>query len=410
MSPMLLRAWWLAGAVALGCSCSPYGGGSFACTSDTQCAPNGICSTGFCAFPDPNCESQFRFGEASGPNSGNCVGAANPDIDAAIDAEMVSTPDGASCYGSGLVRPCFASPPAGARTLNAAIDTDGAMCQTTLSGGAGMCVIAAQTITITGTVTVSGSKPLVLVATGAINVSTLDASSHTAPAFVGAAANPTTGCAGIAPGTSGGGAGGTFAGRGGAGGGTNATGTAGGAAPMPAAPTALVGGCKGQDGNGSNAGVGGSGGGAMFLIADGSITIGTALLANGAAGVNGTTNTSGAGGGGAGGYIGLDSPLITNNGVIAANGGGGAEGSGAATAGAPGNEPVGAAGAAASTDLSGNGGNGGAGSVGATLTGSPGANGSATGGGGGGGGGAGHIKRLRATTIGGAGTESPPAT
>ncbi|HSD86038.1 MAG TPA: hypothetical protein VLB44_00935 [Kofleriaceae bacterium] len=403
----------LACVVALGCGCSPYGGGSFACTTDMQCGTDGKCAEGFCSFPDPNCSSGYRYGDLSGPQSNSCVGAPSTS-DGGVDTTMPPLEAGVSCYGMGLTQPCFSSPPVGSKTLSASFNTDSStMCETIASGGTGFCVISGQSITITGNVVVTGGKPLVLVATGTISVQgALDLSSHRSPTIVGAGANPTTCGAGTAPNTSGGGAGGTFGGKGGNGGGTNFSGTNGGLAAATAAPAALRGGCAGQNGNGATPGARGAGGGAVYLIAETSITVTSSgsILAEGAGGGGGTDTASGGGGGGSGGYIGLDSPTIMNGGVIAANAGGGGEGSGATTAGSPGNEPIGATGAGTSADSTTNGGQGGAGASGGTLMGANGQNGSATGGGGGGGGGAGIIKRYRATSIGGAGPISPPAT
>ena len=408
-----MRQWvvWLACAIGLGCGCSPYGGGSFACTIDMQCGADGKCAEGFCSFPDPNCSSGYRYGDLSGPQSNSCVGG--PSNDGGVDTTMPPLEAGVSCYGMGLTQPCFSSAPTGSKTLSTAINTDSStMCETIAAGGTGFCVISGQSITITGNVVVTGSKPLVLVATGTISVEgTLDVSSHRSPVVVGAGANPTTCGAGTAPNTSGGGAGGTFGGKGGNGGGTNFSATNGGLAATLAAPTTLRGGCGGHNGNGATPGTGGAGGGALYLIAETSITVTSSglILAEGAAG-GGATDTASGGGGGSGGYIGLDAPTIMNAGVIAANAGGGGEGSGATTAGAPGNEPNGATGAGTSSNFTTNGGEGAAGASGGTATGANGLDGSSTGGGGGGGGGAGIIKRYRATSIGGGGPISPPAT
>lgn len=411
MSSMPQWAVWLACVVALGCGCSPYGGGSFACTGDMQCGAEGKCAEGFCSFPDPNCSSGYRYGDLSGPQSNSCVGAATGD--GGVDTPMPPLEAGVSCYGVGLAHPCFSSPPSGAKTLSTSISTDtSTMCETIASGGTGLCVISGQSITITNNVVVTGAKPLVLVATGTISVQgALDVSSHRSPVVVGAGANPSSCGAGTPPNTSGGGAGGGFGGKGGNGGGTNFSATNGGLAATPAAPTTLRGGCPGQNGNGATPGTGGGGGGAVYLIAETSITVTSSglILAEGAAGDSGTDTASAGGGGGSGGYIGLDAPTIMNGGVIAANAGGGGEGSGATTPGAPGNEPLGAIGAGTSGNFTTNGGEGGAGASGGTATGANGQNGSSTGGGGGGGGGAGIIKRYRATSIGGGGPISPPA-
>ena len=142
--------WWLgAAALALVCSCSPYGGGAFACTANEQCSPGGMCAEGFCAFPDDGCMSGYKYGSLSGSKSGTCVGDAPPDIDAAIDADNTPTPDGAVCYGTGIVHPCFASAPTGNKVINAAVDTNGAMCATLVGANANAwCVIAGATVSV----------------------------------------------------------------------------------------------------------------------------------------------------------------------------------------------------------------------------------------------------------------------
>src|SRR5690606_28127761 len=134
-----------------------------------------------------------------------------------------------------------------------------------VEGSNAWCVIAGESITVTGTVGVMGSRPLVLVATNAIAVEgTLDAASRRVDLKRGPAANATACLAGTAPtGAKDGGAGGSFGGKGGDGGGTGK-----GLAGAAITPTSLHGGCRGQDGGGANKGVGGEGGGAVYLIAE----------------------------------------------------------------------------------------------------------------------------------------------
>jgi len=411
----------LACALAIGAGCSPYGGGEFACMTDQQCGAAGKCipnrgGSGFCAFPDPSCDSGFIYGDLSGPLSGTCVGGTQ--TDGGIDMpDMVED----FCFGTGPGKACFAGPPTGTRTIttNTNIDTDGSMCMAT-TNSVPACVVAAESFAVNAGVflTGSGSKPLVLVATQTITINGILAvgSSRTFN-FVGAGVDM-PGCnAGTAPTGSSGGAGGSFGGVGGNGAAVGTAGTAGAVVPV----TALRGGCSGQDGADDVApmdpGERGRGGGAVYLIAETSITVsGTgAITASGmGGGGGGASAAAGAGGGGSGGYIGLDSPMIMNSGSIFANGGAGGEGSGTMSTGSNGQDST-AAGTAA---IGGNAGSafgtdGGNGSQGATLTGSP-AAANCTGtcttptSGGGGGGGAGVIKRYRATTIGGA--VSPPAT
>lgn len=409
----MLRAVLLAcglGGVAV--ACSPYGGGAFECTLDTQCGA-GTCAGGFCAFPDGACESGFRYGELSGPRSGQCVGDTTmPMVDSSLpsdtaldDAQMV-TIDAQACFGTGLVRACFTTPPSAPRTLNAAINTDTSnLCDTSPMNSA-WCVIGATTLTVQGTVTATGSKPLVLVATETIDVQgTLDVASRRNPAATGAGANA-NGCnAGNGPANGGGGAGGSFGGTGGDGGNGRLVMNSGGDRGDALTPTIARGGCRGQNGNGGMAGAGGNGGGVVYLIAETSITVGGSILASGAGGDRAVAMESGGGGGGSGGMIGLDAPTCANNGTIAAVGGGGGEGSGLSTAGTAGGDPVGTTGGTGGGDTTNNGGNGGAGA--STSNGGNGAAGTVDGGGGGGGGGAGIIVLDRAATIGGNGTVAP---
>ena len=103
----MARAALVAFAIALLCGCSPYGGGDFACTTDTQCGADGKCNDGFCSFPDSACVSGFRYGELSGPLSNQCVGADLPD-DGGVDVpDMTSS----NCYGTGPGMACFATAP-----------------------------------------------------------------------------------------------------------------------------------------------------------------------------------------------------------------------------------------------------------------------------------------------------------
>lgn len=402
-------------AIAALCGCSPYGGGEFACTTDSQCGADGKCSAGFCSFPDQDCASGFRYGELSGSLSNQCVGAQT--VDGGVD------PDAGNCYGGGLITACFETVPTGALTLAPAsiinTDTDEKCSPTTNNVAA--CVIAAESITVPSSyVAATGSRPLVLVATQTISVNAvLTVGSSRMYAFVGAGSDM-PGCnAGVAPTGTSGGAGGSFGGVGGAG---AAVGTAG----MPGAAitaTSLRGGCSGQTGADAVAPTGpgekGRGGGAIYLIAETSITVastGSINASGGAAGGGATGTASGGGGGGSGGLIGLDSPMLMIAGQVFANGGGGGEASGAQSTGSPGgdalNATTAAAGGAGGTSF---GTDGGDGSVGSQLAGQA-ADPSCTGTcttpttGGGGGGGAGIIKRYRATSVSGGGPISPPAT
>ncbi len=409
MAKALALAAGLLAAALSGCS---GGAGAFNCTTNDQCNAKGLgtCQPdNLCSYNDSSCTvTGQRYGDNAGDKSGDCVGEGGGD-DGGMDD---------FCYGAsdGLVQPCFATAPMGTVTLTDPVDTDMAgTCTAVLRGADGLCVIAAETIRVEELVHVRGAKPLVLVATNAIEISgTLDAASHRglAPpmyttAFVGAGANPAGGAcdAGTGPTSGGGGAGGTLTTPGGNGGNSITGGADEGGVPG-VAPTimGLRGGCRGQNGDRGMPGQGGNGGGAVYLIAEMSITIslGGQINASGEGGHPGVAGGAGGGGGGSGGMIGLDAMTITNNGVVYANGGGGGEGSGNGTLGAPGQEATNANEAPGSQSFS-NGGVGGSGGSGGTGTGS--ATGSRgedvnTYGGGGGGGGTGLIKVYGGTLTG----------
>ena len=322
--------------------------------------------------------------------------------DDARPPDDVAAPDGAVCYGAGLVKICLAKAPTMPLTIEdaAMVDTTNNLACAETTNASNYCVVAATAITINATLRGTGIRPLVLIASDSILINELvDVGSHRVPVeLIGAGADPMSCTAGAAPGAGGGGAGGSFTGAGGTGG-SGATGGAGGRPALPlAAISELRGGCPGQDGNGSGRGAAGHGGGAIYVIAGNRIDItGPGINASGEGGAPGMTSASGAGGGGAGGMIGLDAPTIACGSTLIANGGGGGEGSGPAIQGASGSDPMGtgpADGGNGNTTLGGDGGHGSAG-----TSGGPGASGGAgttnagsSGGGGGGGGGAGLIK------------------
>jgi hypothetical protein len=407
---------WLgvaAAVVALGAGCN-YGASAFNCENDTQCGAGGTCEPGIglCSFPDPGCDSGRRFGDLAGDKSNVCVDPQPPGIDAGTPDVSVDAPlDTQACYGTGFVRVCLAAAPTQPRTIatSTTINTDDpSMCDTTMSGADNYCVLVGTTITVNATLRATGTKPLVLIASGSITVNELiDVGSHrpnaTNPEFIGAGADPATCMPGTPAGARAGGAGGSFTGKGGNGGNAAGTGagTGGRAVNGTTNITELRGGCPGQDGNGGGAGTGGHGGGAVYLIANNRIDItGPGINAAGEGGAPGAPSggiSSGAGGGGAGGMIGFDAPTITCISLLLANGGGGGEGSGEVTTGVPGEDPSTTAAAAGGAGGIAIGGDGGAGSAGAAGgNGGNASNGTSNsgfdGGGGGGGGGAGLIK------------------
>jgi hypothetical protein len=399
----------IAAAAVFVAACSPFGGGAFTCDRDDQCGATGKCTTGFCSFLDSSCTSGYRFGEASGSLANTCVGDTTPtDGNVAIDAKEFhdAMPPGVACFGTGFGKTCFKTEnvPSSPVTLTAQnIDTNTSpLCSIVVENNPGWCVIAATDLTVTGTVTATGAKPLVLVATNELHVDgTLDVASHRNPAQTGAGAVPladTTQCdPGTPPNNNGGGAGGSFGTIGGNGG--NNGGTAGAVKPT----NLMRGGCAGQDGKSGTSGVKGLGGGVAYLIGGVKITVGGAINASGAGASAGVSGNAGGGGGGSGGLIGLDAPMVVNGGAIFANGGGGAEGSGNNTKGNDGNEPANGN-VAAATDGGSNGGGGGAGGGATAATNGANSNGF---GGGGGGGGAGAVKLFQAAAITG-GVVSPP--
>lgn len=400
----------------LACGCSPYGGGEFACTSDTQCGAGGTCADGFCAFPDPTCDSDFRYGDLSGPLSGQCLGV-DQGHDASIDSNLLPE----NCFGTGLVTACFDAAPTGTQTItmDTFVNTGTSELCTQTMNAVPACVIAAESIVVNSGVFLAGTgeRPLVLVATGSITVEgSVDVGSYRQFNFVGAGSDM-PGCnAGGAPTGTSGGAGGSFGGRGGNGAAVGSAGMAG----DPLAPTVLRGGCSGQQGADNGAPTGGArgrGGGAVYLIAETSIAVNGAVRAGGSGAGGGATSASaGGGGGGSGGFIGFDTPSLAISGAVIANGGGGGEASGAQSTGDAGSD-------ATSPTTAANGGSGGTsfgtdggdGSFGSMLDGEAGAaNCTSTcttpSSGGGGGGGAGIIKLYRATSPSGGGTISPPPT
>jgi hypothetical protein len=319
----------------------------------------------------------------------------------AIDAPITS--DARTCWGSGVVQICPNAAPTGTVTLSGTLDTgSAAACKpyTVPPGQLALdaCVITAQSITVTGTLVVSGSRPLVLLASDTLRVSAgslIDVSSTRSPSHTGAGGNASQ-CDPSGAGTtgvdSGGGAGGSFADAGGDGGDSSSSVAGGTAGAKASAIDVLRGGCPGASGGGAVGGGGGSGGGAIALLAGTSITLTGSINASGAGGNGAAGTNAGGGGGGSGGMIVLDAPLLTGAGTLIANGGGGGEGA-STLGGNPGEDPslatplVQAQGGQGNS----NAGNGGDGAAGATTKGGKGTKGSSGDGGGGGGGGAGAV-------------------
>ena len=321
---------------------------------------------------------------------------------------------GPYCYGTGLVQVCFDSEPSGDLVITGAtIDTNGALgCATDVTSGTlGPCYVAASTISVPSgqTTLASGNLALVLVATDTITISgTLDAAGHHQGSSSPAGGTFASCQAGTSPASGtygGGGQGGSFVAKGGDGGDGGGASGGGAGAALPT-PTALHGGCTGHSG-GNQGGSGGRGGGALYLIANTSITVDGRVDVSGAGGSSDGDN-SGVGGGaeGSGGMIGLDAPTVNVTGAVCAIGGSGAAGATGSSSQA-GNDATG--GVSACTPGTPGAGSGGAGSGGAGATNGMGMTGTMgnAGGGGGGGGSSGYV-RIYGTRTGSGAIQPPP--
>ncbi len=394
-----------------------------------------------CYAPHPP-EGAPCNGPDSCPIGQSCVadvctshGEPPPDVasqpaDAMVVPIDVAPADGALCFGTGLVHVCLTEAPSSPLSIDVpfVVNTDSSvLCQTVPQPmGPDLCVVAVTDANVLAAaiITIIGSRPLVLISSGPVNITgVVDAASHQGAARgAGAQATCAAGLDGgpgnIIGGGGGGGAGGSLGALGADGG--NGFQGAPGSAQSNAPPPALIGGCPGGTGGagttttGGLGGNGGAGGGAVYIISSSAITIAGHINASGEGGAFGTfvsPASGGGGGGGAGGMIGLDAPLVAVTGALFANGGGGGGGGGSA-AGANGNDgqDASSAGGAVGGGLGGavGGGNGG---TGFSLGGQPGRGSNAAGlftGGGGGGGGAGIIRVFPAQSVGG--TVSPPPT
>lgn len=307
-----------------------------------------------------------------------------------------TAPDSADgCYGAeladgGLIKICQ-QPTISNLVVATNIDTDTEASCATVSPPLGppVCVIEAIDIHVTGPIVVTGTRPLVLVASHVIEVASgaiLDVSSKLAGVH-GAGANDSS----CPPASSGGnsslgGGGGTFGTAGGIGGGGST------ARATPVSVQFVRGGCPGFAPLGSPGMTSGASGGAVYLIAGTELAIAGAIIAGGGGGLGGA-GPNGGGGGGAGGLIGLDAPTISGSGAAFAVGGGGGGGGNTLADGLAGEDAsdkfskLAKGGTAAANG--GNGGNG-AGYGNEAANGGSGV-GAGMGGGGGGGGGAGII-------------------
>jgi hypothetical protein len=320
------------------------------------------------------------------------------------------------CYGTGLgVRVCPASPPTGAFSVTGTqtVNTDPGSSDCTALVGAtagNYCAIVATDVEITGKLSASGSRPLVIVSTGSMMVpGQIDVASHIG-GNRGPAANIGSCGSTDATTSTGGGAGGSLGSPGGNGG-SSPGGVAGPAIDV----TTLRGGCPGTIGRDYTTGFSGppgDGGGAVDLIAVTSITISGVIDASGAGGSGAAPTNNGGQGGGSGGMIALDAPSVTLSGTpqLFANGGGGGGGSNnfAGGYGFSGGDPDKASAGGGSGVGNYPAGDGGAGGS-ATGAGRPGTDAMTGTGNGGGGGGVGIIRVFQSSAPAG-GAVSPPFT
>lgn len=283
-----------------------------------------------------------------------------------------------------------------------------------------LSVFRFKSVELQGAVTVTGTRPVVIIADGPITLrSVFDArgncngndagpggssGGNTAADANGSGGGRRGGNAGTGTVSGGGGGGGGASGSPGGDAGNGITGGAGGPAFGDLTITTLVGGGGGGGGGRpGDGGAGGGGGGAVFLISNTLVAISNpgGINAGGCGGNHGQGSIGGGGGGGAGGAILIEAPVLLLDGGLAVNGGGG----GGASSGNDGQD-----GALATTSASGGpsliGGTGGNGGAGSSLSGSAGMDNAHSGGGGG------AVGRIRINTRTGslqiAGFTSPP--
>jgi hypothetical protein len=437
-----MRAWSVASgglAVMAVMSTGCLRASEYRCNANAECiqaGTQGRCGpAGYCAFDDGTCDSGLRYGALAGGGFANqCVAgwdASELDvpIDAPIDMAIDAPPpiDARECFGAGAYAVCFdGAPPTGMVTIAGTLDTDtDPRCAPmpaswTAAGQPDACMIAANTIMVTGNVAVTGStnrRPLVLVAQTVTIGATLDVASHRSPP-VNAIGAPSTHCPAFptapvnATNGAGGGAGGSFMRAGGNGGRGEYTSSTGGTAASAdsSPPTILRGGCPGQQGGTGTeaAGAPGFGGGAIYITADLIAFASSGIINASGSGALGGGYNSGGSGGGSGGMIVLYSSqrIMADNARLLANGGGGSAGADTGT-GAVGADPTATSPTSPASGGVGPGANGGAGFGGTSSAGTGGSAGGSRETGGGGGGGGGYIQTNHPLT---GATVSPAAT
>jgi len=321
----------------------------------------------------------------------------------------------------------------GAGTAIYSINTSA--CSTILAGvtvrvSGGFCVYAVRSLRVRPNATLEavGNRPLIVLATGDINVETgasIEAAAYTLQHYEGdpeALVNGRFFSAGAGASLLGrggngvrdiprdsGGVGGGFCTNGGAGGngvrdGLTAAGGISGSVAGPADIGARVLRGGGSGGNGSDTATGGGGGGALQLSARGRLTVNGFIIASGGAGEGGVAGRAGGGGGSGGMILAEATTLALSPGSLVVRGGGGGGGGcvgrDSDVAGSPGTNGIAgtAGGTAGRCSASNAGGNGGSASSVATPAAVAGAS-EVNAGGGGGGAGCVSIRRIDSSTF-----------
>lgn len=360
------------------------------------------------AFVEADMGVDIDFGPC-GPTGCGMISASN--VDDSLWDESAS--DDLTIHGAGVVRANTEA--CRLASVNGEVVTQG--------DGSEVCVVQVRDLTISegSSVSVTGPRPLVIMAIGNVRIDgEIDASAHNDEPGAGGGSGgvieeingtgPSPGAGGvhIDDFDDGGGGGGGLCGAGGVGGiGGSAAGGAGGAALSSWTLEPLVGGSGGGRGRGegnattTNAGLGGAGGGALQISSLTEIEINGRLFAGGGGGLGGErilgmgSNYGSGGGGGSGGGILLEAPTVTfgDAAQVVLNGGGGGAAATNAYAGGDGHDGTDFA-APSAGGLAGGGATGASGGDGAhgdTLNGAPGEDREAFTNGAGGGGGAGCL-------------------
>ncbi len=332
--------------------------GSYVCASDEDC--NSIDSTGLCepsrhcSFRDETCASDQRFGDLAGEDSTRCVelsldaGLVEGEFDAQVgsDASPCAWSVGFDILNIGSCGPADGPGPELDLTQRGVYLLDTGMgtligpdfnlipLNTAIvlqSDGSELFVLATAALRIDAGVALSvvGSRPLAIVATGSIEIEGLLSVSSDG-ATSGPGADSCEGGFGLS---------GVDAGGGGGGGGYKGVGAIGGVIGGMSFPAVggiawgsedlipLQGGCPGGAGE-DTLGDGGGGGGAVQLVSGTSIHVAGAVRASGGKGSGGFNGGGGGSGGGSGGAILLQAPTVISTPGLFVHGGGGGGGGG----------------------------------------------------------------------------------